>query len=162
MTIKKEDIIYRPAGTGDIETLVEYRVRFLNELLDHPDDEETSILRHDLHDYFTQAFAAGEFIAWLAEHEGEVIATSGMVLWRIPTKYGFGNGRLGYILNMYTTPEARGLGIGTILLEKLLAEARELKLPYVHLHASDKGIPIYLKAGLASSRLAQYGFSVLF
>ena len=48
---------------------------------------------------------------------------------------------------MYTIPEARGKGVCTRLLNKLIKEARSLGITYLHLRASDDGINIYRKAG---------------
>ena len=80
MNISKEKISYRRANINDVETLVEYRVRFLNELYNHPEDHETMILRKTLREYFYRTIPSNEFIAWLAEYNGNVIGTSGMVV----------------------------------------------------------------------------------
>ena len=148
MSVENEKISYRRANINDIETLVEYRVRFLNELNNHPEDDETKILRKTLRKYFSKTIPSNEFIAWLAEYNGRVIATSGMVVWELPARYGgLESGRAGYILNMYTIPEARKRGICTRLLNELIKEAKALGLKYLHLHASKDGISIYIKAG---------------
>ena len=71
-----------------------------------------------------------------------------MVVWQMPARYGgLESGRLGYILNLYTIPEARRKGICTRLLNELIKEAKSLGLTYLHLHASEDGINIYRKAG---------------
>lgn len=141
-------IIYRHATTNDVSALVDYRVRFLNELLNHPDDDDTRILRESLVKYFTRAITSEDFIAWVAEYEEKIIATSGMVVWEKPAIYGGAeSGKLGYLLNFYTVPEARGKGIATHLLKEMLREARSLGIKYLHLHASEDGISIYKKAG---------------
>jgi GNAT superfamily N-acetyltransferase len=148
MEIEKEKIVYRRAGIGDIPALIEYRVRFLNELYNHPEDAETAVVRKSLQDYFMEAIPSAEFIAWVAEYDGKVIATSGMVVWQKPAIYGgVESGKLGYLLNFYTAPEARRKGIGTRLLNELIEEAKSLGLKYLHLHASKDGINIYRKAG---------------
>jgi GNAT superfamily N-acetyltransferase len=148
MNIQNEKIIYRRANIHDVETLIEYRVRFLNELNNHPENEETDILRKNLRQYFSRAILSNEFIAWLAEYEGKVIGTSGMAVWQLPSKYGgLETGKAGYLLNFYTVPEARRKGICTQLLNELMREAEKLGIRYLHLHASKDGIGIYRKAG---------------
>jgi GNAT superfamily N-acetyltransferase len=148
MEIENDKINYRRANINDVEILVDYRVRFLNELYNHPEDEETEILRKVLHQYFSETIPHNNFIAWLAEYNGKIIGTSGMVVWRMPARYGgLESGRLGYILNLYTVPEARRKGICTRLLNELIKEAKALGLKYLHLHASEEGINIYRKAG---------------
>ncbi|UCG92877.1 MAG: GNAT family N-acetyltransferase [candidate division WOR-3 bacterium] len=148
MIVEENRITYRRATVDDIEVLVDFRVRFLNELYKHPDDDETAIIRKSLREYFSKAIPSGDFIAWFAEYDGKVIATSGMVIWRVPARYhGVESGRLGYILNMYTIPEDRRKGICTQLLKELMREAKSLGLKYLHLHASEDGVNIYRKAG---------------
>jgi GNAT superfamily N-acetyltransferase len=148
MKIEKQKIIYRRAEINDIPTLVDYRVRFLNELYKHPEDAETAVIRKSLQNYFKKTIPSKEFIAWIAEYDGKTIATSGMVVWQKPAIYGgIETGKLGYLLNFYTIPEARKKGICTRLLNELIKEAKSLGLKYLHLHASKDGINIYKKAG---------------
>jgi GNAT superfamily N-acetyltransferase len=150
MGVEGDRVLYRRASVHDVESLVDYRVRFLNELYGHPEDEETDNLRGSLREYFREAIPSGRFIAWLAERNGRIDGTSGMVIWQMPGRYGgLESGRLGYILNMYTVPEARRKGICTRLLKELIREAKALGVKYLHLHASEDGISIYRKAGFA-------------
>jgi GNAT superfamily N-acetyltransferase len=141
-------IVYRRATLGDVPALVEYRVRFLNELHGRAENDETKVIRESLLRYFNKAIPSGDFIAWVAELDGKMVATSGMVVWEKPATYGgVESGRLGYLLNFYTIPEARRRGIATRMLNELIKEARLLGLRYLHLHASKYGEPIYRKAG---------------
>ena len=101
-----------------------------------------------MHEYFSRAIPCNDFIAWLAEHEGRIIGTGGMVVWKRPTKYGgLESGRLAYLLNFYTVPEARRMGICTRLLDEIINEARLLGLKYLHLNATKDGMSIYRKVG---------------
>ena len=151
--IEKETIVYRHATINDVPALVNYRVQFLNEHFNHPEDNATKVLRASLTKYFAKAIPSKEYIAWVAEHEGRIIATSGMVVWQKPAIYGGGeSGKLGYLLNFYTVREARRKGIGTRLLNELIKEAKSMGLKYLHLHASRDGINIYRRAGFSEPR----------
>jgi len=153
MEIEKERIVYRRARIDDVHDLIDYRVRFLNELYNHPEDDKTEIVRKSLLEYFTKAIPSNDFIAWVAEYNGKIIATSGMVVWQIPARYGgVESGKLGYLLNFYTVPEARRKGIGTRLLNELIKEAKSLGLKDLRLHASKDGIDIYRKAGFVEPK----------
>ena len=155
MRIGKE-IVYRRGTLDDVQALVDLRVRFLNELLNHPEDNETRVVRKSLLEYFTEAIPSRDFVAWVAEYGGKIVATGGMVVWRIPARYGVvESGKLGYLLNFYTIPEARGKGIATRLLNELIGEARSMGLRYVHLHASKDGEPIYRKAGFVEPKMPE-------
>lgn len=148
MEIKKESIVYRRATVKDVQDLVDYRVRFLNEHLNHPENDDTKAVRKCLQEYFSTAIPSRDFIAWVAEYDRRIVATSGMVVWRKPALYeGAESGRLGYLLNFYTVPEARRKGIATRLLNELIKDAKSLELKYLHLHASKDGINVYKKAG---------------
>jgi len=145
---EKNKLVYRRATIDDVQALVDCRIKFLNELFNHPEDEDTAVVRKSLREYFAQAIPSKSFVAWVAEHDGKIIATGGMVVWQKPAMYGgVESGRLGYLLNFYTLPEARRKGIGTRLLNELIKEAEALGLKYLHLHASKDGILIYRKAG---------------
>lgn len=148
MKIQADRVEYRRANVSDVKVLVDYRIRFLNELYHHPEDSETQVLREALQEYFSEAIPSNSFIAWLAECDGKVVGTGGMVVWQTPGRYeGLESGRAGYILNMYTIPEARRKGICTRLLKELIREAKSLGIRYLHLHASKDGEDIYKKAG---------------
>ena len=148
LEIKPENITYRHATSSDFDALVDYRIRFLNELIGPQDDEEKAKMRKSLEQYFSETLQTKNFIAWLAEHGGKIVGTGYLVVWRIPGRYrGLETGELGYILNMYTVPEARRNGIGTRVLQELIKEAKSRGLKHLHLHASKEGMSIYRKAG---------------
>ncbi|UCG35938.1 MAG: GNAT family N-acetyltransferase [Candidatus Bathyarchaeota archaeon] len=150
MKIETDEISYRRASIDDVEALMCCRVRFLNELHNHPDDEQTEFLRKSLRQYFYKAITSNDFVAWVAEHNEGIIGTGGMVVWQRPSNYGgLESGKLGYLLNFYTIPEARRKGICTRLLNELIKEARLTGLRYLHLNATKDGIRMYRKAGFA-------------
>lgn len=155
MKIEKDKISYRRARLDDIEILVDYRVRLLNEVFNHQEDEEAETLKKELQEYFSKSIHSKDFIIWLAEYNGKVIGTSGMVVWQTPPLYECKSGRLGYILNMYTIPEARRKGVCTRLLSELIKEGELLGLTYLHVHSSDDGINIYRKAGFGEFSLIE-------
>lgn len=84
MEVEKEKITYRRATINDIQALVDYRIRFLNELYSHPEDHKTKILRKSLLEYLAKAIPSNDFIAWIAEYDGKIVGTSGMVIWENP------------------------------------------------------------------------------
>jgi ribosomal protein S18 acetylase RimI-like enzyme len=141
------EVTYRRATVEDVEALTELRIQFLAEHFAPPKDSEYDALKKELRQYFTENIPGGTFIAWLATSSNRVVATSGMVMWQMPANHFVKNGKQGYILNMYTLAEFRGKGICTALLDKLIAEARDLGLSRLHLHASKMGEPIYRKRG---------------
>jgi GNAT superfamily N-acetyltransferase len=103
------------------------------------------------HRYFLEKLPRGEFIAFLAEAAGKIVATSGLVLWERPPASGT-RGIDGYIMNMYTVPEWRGRGIATALLERLIPCAEQAGASRVFLRAmSNEGRRIYERLGFGGS-----------
>jgi len=151
----RKDIVYRRASLADVPALVDLRVRFLNELHKHLENGVTAVIRKSLLAYFTKAIPSGDFIAWVAERDGIIVGTSGLVVWEKPAVYGVESGKLGYLLNFYTIPKARGNGVATRLLTELIKQARLLGLKYLHLHASKDGEPIYRKAGFSEPHMPE-------
>jgi GNAT superfamily N-acetyltransferase len=144
------DVHYRLATIIDIDALVGLRVAMQSEVGDYP-KEHWLQLGASLREYFSAAIPAGEFIAWVAEVEGKVIATSGMCFRQHPPNRWNLTGHEAYIMNMYTVPEFRGRGFAGVLLEKLIQIARERNYPRIVLHAQTKAKPIYARAGFVDN-----------
>lgn len=53
----------------------------------------------------------------------------------------------GYLSNAFVSPEYRNAGVGRMLIDALLAYAREHSLGRVLLNPSDRAIPFYTRAG---------------
>ena len=145
MILDKLKITFRKAKANDAYILSEYRVKFINEVFEiktHPDAEQLKI---ELVEYFSQSIINKSVIAWLAEYENRIISTSCLVIWSAPPSYSSlkNKGKRGYILNMYTLNEFRRMGIASVLLEKLILEAKKMTLEFINLHATNDGIKVY-------------------
>src|SRR6476619_2696412 len=116
-------IHFRLATSQDIDALIRMRIAFLSEIGQTPDD--ATAFKDALRNYFTAHLAAADFVSCLAESDGEIIATSGMVFHIHPPSVKNPNGRGAHIMNMYTLPGFRGQGIATKLLRQLLDIARQ-------------------------------------
>ena len=136
---------YRRAKMEDVPALVALRIAFLEEISGAKISD--SKLDESLAGYFNNGISSGEFVAFLAQADSKVIASSGLVIHRHPPSVNNPSGREAYIMNMYTVPEYRRRGIATRLLEMLVEYARENGCGKVSLHAMEKGRAIYLKAG---------------
>jgi ribosomal protein S18 acetylase RimI-like enzyme len=56
---------------------------------------------------------------------------------------------------MYTEKKFRKKGIASILLNKLINEAKALNLEYIHLHSTEDGIEIYRKQGFRDTKFPE-------
>ncbi len=132
----------RQATLDDIDTLVELRLRFLEDIGYDGDDVAGAV-----RDYLLQAIPKGQFVAWVAEEDSQIIATSGLVFNQKVPHGRNPSGREAFVLNMYTLPERRGLGIATALMETIVQHVRQRGITCIRLHASEDGLGIYTKMG---------------
>ncbi len=147
---------YRKAAVNDIDELVKLRIEFLREA-----NQETNVdgkilnkCEEALHAYFNSRMIDDSFIAWIALDEGKIIATSGMCFYNTPPLFKkvdgvmhYMDGRVAYIMNMYTLQEYRRQGIARILFDKIVEEAKSLGYRKITLHATEMGWKLYENFG---------------
>ena len=87
-------------------------------------------------------------LVWMARtHAGEAIGALAMHLFsRLPSPAS-PTGEEGYVVNVYTCPAWRRRGIGSALMEAMLAESRRLELGRLRLHTSEDGRALYSRFG---------------
>ena len=137
--------LLRKATLNDVEKLIEFRIEFLKEIQESPPNREIEEFQKSLKDFFLNKMKTNEFIAWLAEFENEIIATSGLSFLQKPPHFINMTGKFAYIMNMYTKPEWRKKGIGSALLEKLFEEINNKGIQSVVLHTTPDGRALYEK-----------------
>lgn len=147
MEKSQKNICLRKAEMIDIPVIVDYRLEFVKEAQGILSPEMEFQLRLVLKNYLLKSIPDQSFVSWIAEYENKPVGFSGMVIREQPANLEMPNGKTGYILNMFTIKEFRNKGICSLLFQKLIEEARELKLDKVELHATKDGEPIYRKFG---------------
>lgn len=147
MNIDKDKLVFRKATPKDIPELIKFKIFLLDELNENINKDNLEKLKIELEKFFTEYIETDKFISWLVEYDGEIIATSGLILWRVPPRYDCLHGRYGYISNMYTVPKARKKGISTELIKRLIEEAKILNIDILNLHATKDGIQMYRRFG---------------
>ncbi len=100
-----------------------------------------------MRDYFQRTMSTDEFLAWVAEAEGQVVAISGLVFFERPPDAGNPAGVEAYLMNMYTLPAWRGRGLASALLDEIIGFVRTTPARRISLHATDAGRSIYESAG---------------
>ncbi len=141
----------RPATERDLPTLVRHRRAMFLEI------RRRSKREMDRHDRVYRRWArrglrAGEFFAFVVEAPDGQLAGSGAI-WLQPQQPRPGRWmaeRLPYILSMYTEPAARGRGIASRLVRRMVRWASERGYPRIFLHASSMGRPVYQRLGFES------------
>jgi GNAT superfamily N-acetyltransferase len=137
-------VSFRRASIADIEALVRLRLDFLSEVNRKPSPPG---LEARLYEFFGRHLPSGDFISWFAESEGEVVATSALVMIHRPPSHSNITGLYAHIINIYTVPAWRRRGIARSLFAKILDEARAAGCGKATLHATAEGRPLYESFG---------------
>lgn len=140
-------IIYRKATVNDLKDLVILRIKFLVDRFGKLDKQVKSNLEKKLKKYFKENIINNQFIAWIAEEDNKIIATSGLSFYQVPPSLKNLSGKVAYIMNMYTIPKYRKQGIASKLFDNIVKEAKALGFKKISLAASPEGISIYKNYG---------------
>jgi GNAT superfamily N-acetyltransferase len=143
-----DELSIRRATADDADDLTRLRLAMQMELFatDGRGASPDEIVEHN-RQYFREHLPAGDFVAFVAEVDGEIAGTGGIVVYRAPPTQGNPTGIEGYVMNMYTVPGHRGYGIATRLLDHLVEHVRGLGGRRAWLRASDSGRPVYHRYG---------------
>ena len=140
-----EDIVYYRVTENDIEVLVDTRVRFLIELFGEQPAEKIEELKNNLKSYFTKSIKNELYICYLAKHGNTVVGVGGMLIREQPGSFKNPIGKVGYIMNMYTSPSHRRRGICSAIVERIEHEGREKGIFAFELHATKEGEFVYVQ-----------------
>lgn len=143
-----EAFTIRRATIDDIDTLVELRVAMQSEVAEGMEVDRAAV-GEACRRYFAETLPADVFVAFVAEAEGQIVATSGIsFVSRPPGGSSFSRSE-GYVTNVYTIPAWRGRGVATALLNATVEYAQHQGARLVYLHTSDAGRSVYERLGFA-------------
>ncbi|KUP08953.1 acetyltransferase [Bacillus coahuilensis p1.1.43] len=137
---------FRKATANDINAITELRMELLTVVGDVNEENRLEVF-NATRNYFKEKVSNGSFSAWIAESNGIVIGISGLVFFERPPHGENISGLEAYIMNMYTRPDFRGLGIARSLLEECISNCKDLGVGRIWLHASEEGYQLYKKMG---------------
>jgi GNAT superfamily N-acetyltransferase len=141
----------RQANLDDLEALVQLRLSLLREAGNLQSDTPTAALVEAIRQYLTKTLPTGQFVAWVAQVNSEIIGTSGMVMFEKPPVYGNLLGLDAYIMNIYTVPNWRGKGVATALLREIISYVKMTDARRIWLDATEDGKRLYEKFGFVST-----------
>jgi ribosomal protein S18 acetylase RimI-like enzyme len=138
---------FRAATLEDIPSLVD--LRFMNILEEKGVDpnQRTAEFEKSVHDYFTENISNGTYFGAVCEHDGQLVSTNGLVIYRKPPAFKGTTGVVGYLTNVYTLPEFRGRGLAGELTKLLIAHAEKIGVNKIHLGTTEDGRRLYEKFG---------------
>lgn len=135
---------FRIADEQDFDKLVELRLRYLKEDFGEISSENIRSIVNSLSDYFKK-HNKRDFFAFLAEEEDTVISVAFLLIVEKPAGPHFITGKIGNVLNVYTVPEYRRMGIAEKLMNMLANFAKDKQLDFIELKATQDGYPLYKK-----------------
>ncbi len=139
-------IEYHLATLDDLALVTELRIEFAILLGGRLSSQDETMLRQLANEYFAEELNKS-YLCWYATVNGEPASVAGMVLRRNPGNLKNPSGRWGYIMNVYTRPEYRRMGLSTNILQKLEETAVSRGVTAFELHATNEGEPLYLQQG---------------
>lgn len=140
-------LTYKRASLEDLELLTETRITVLRAANKLDETVDMSVVKEQSRDYYRHSLADESHIAYLV-CDGKTFAGSGGIsFFRVMPTFHNPDGRKAYIMNMYTSPEYRRMGIGYHTLKLLVDAAKEKGIPAISLEATDMGRPLYEKFG---------------
>ena len=143
------ELTYKRITTDHIPQLIALRLEFLTSLKGAQPQEKIDALAASLQQYYSKAIPSEALVGWMAWAGHKAVGVGAMVVREQPGHFDWPDGRLGYVLNMYTMPTYRKRGICSQILEQLIAYGKEAGLSRLELHASPEGDPVYRKYGFA-------------
>lgn len=132
---------------ADLDTIVEHRRAMFSEM-GYRDADALNRMSAAFRPWLEQKMRRSEYLAWFAGGSDGAVA-AGLGLWLMdwpPHMIGTGRWR-GNILNVYTRPESRRMGLARRLMDNALVWCRANDVSTVILHSSNDGRPLYESIG---------------
>jgi GNAT superfamily N-acetyltransferase len=142
-----EDFPIRQGTLDDVETVVAHRRAMFREM-GYRDEQALDKMCEAFRPWLECRMRRNEYLAWFAV-DGKGSIAAGLGLWLMdwpPHMIGPGAPR-GNILNVYTRPESRRMGLARGLVDVALAWCLLNQIRAVILHASDDGRRLYESLG---------------
>jgi GNAT superfamily N-acetyltransferase len=147
MPDSNEDYVIRSGGAGDAAVIARHRASMFLDM-GSVSPEESELLREASEPWFFRLLTNGDYLAWLIEHRGVIVAGGGIFVSEAgPAPGRYRLGRLGHVANVYTEPAHRRRGLARRLMETMLHWCANNGIDFVTLGASEEGKPLYESLG---------------
>ena len=141
----------RLATPEDANAMARLRVALLQDTGELQESSELQAFVDLSAQYFVEAITDHSYVGWVAEDEAQLVGMGGVNVFRRLPYPANPAGEEWYLLNMYTLPAYRGLGIGSAITRAATAHAEAMGVHRVWLDTTDEGRPVYAKAGFIPS-----------
>jgi len=141
------ELVYKIATMENLEKLVETRIEVLRAANKLDASVDMSKVELESRLYYQKALSEGSHVAILVFDGDKFVGAGGVSFYTVMPTFHNPSGRKAYIMNMYTKPEYRKMGIAYHTLDMLIEAAREKGITHITLEATDMGRPLYEKYG---------------
>ena len=144
------ELDYRKATTDDLDILTKTRIEVLRAANGLDDNTNMSRVEKETRAYYENALANGSHTAYLVFDGDVFIGAGGISYYTVMPTFHNPTGRKAYIMNMYTRPDHRRMGIATKTLDLLIQDAKKRAVTSISLEATDMGRKLYERYGFVS------------
>lgn len=141
------NLTYKRATIEDIDILTETRIKVLRAANQLADDIDISEVEKQSYDYYKKALCDGTHIAYLILDGNCFVGAGGVSFFQVMPTYHNPSGKKAYIMNMYTHPDYRRMGIAYKTLDMLISDIKYKGITSISLEATAMGRPLYEKYG---------------
>ena len=144
------ELDYRKATTDDLDILTKTRIEVLRAANGLDDNTNMSRVEKETRAYYENALANGSHTAYLVFDGDVFIGAGGISYYTVMPTFHNPTGRKAYIMNMYTRPDHRRMGIAAKTLDLLIQDAKKRNITFISLEATDMGRKLYERYGFVS------------
>lgn len=139
-------LTYRQADKADIPKLIDMRLAFLSEEHGELTAEQTHTIESQLQVYFREHLNR-DLLVYVCEDDATIVSTVFLLVSERPANPNILTGLTGTLLNVFTLPRYRNRGIAGNLVKMTIQYAKDNKLSYIDLKATQAGYSLYRKLG---------------
>lgn len=144
------ELEYRKATIDDLDILTRTRIEVLRAANNLDDRIDMSRVERESRVYYENALTNDFHTAYLVFDRDVFIAAGGISYYTVMPTFHNPTGRKAYIMNMYTKPDYRRMGIATKTLDLLIQDAKKRGITSISLEATDIGRKLYESYGFIS------------
>jgi GNAT superfamily N-acetyltransferase len=152
-------VLIRSANAADHAVLLEFRFAMLEVIArtvgHEPESDGVPIADLAANERWLGEHLGRDLLAWIADVDGRPAATASLMWFRHPPSRADPCGLEAYVLNVYTRPEARRMGLARALMERLVEEARAAGTRRIWLRTSPEGLRLYESLGFRTGSYLQ-------
>ena len=147
------------AQNTDINSLVDLRIRYLQDDFGSLSSSDIKAIKNKLPDYFLSHMGKDLF-CYIIRNGKQIVSCAFLLIIEKPMSPSFINGKTGTLLNVYTIPDFRNKGYARMIMQKIVADAKEMELCTIELKSTDAGYSLYRSVGFHDD-ISHYHFMKL-